>query len=121
MRSLLGAFLLVMAAVALRHLSPSVISREISERLFGALMGAMVIAYSNAVPKALTPLARLQCDPAVEQSRRRFAGWTLALGGAANMAAWLLVPIEHASGVATGCLGIALLVVIARCVRPPKE
>ena len=41
----------------------------------------VVVVCANAIPKSLTSLARLRGSPAAEQAARRFAGWSLVLGG----------------------------------------
>ena len=107
-----GLFLAVMAALKL--LTPDHLSRELANRLLGVMLGVVVVFYANAVPKALTPLARLRCDPVTEQALRRFTGWSIALGGAAYALAWMMAPIESADIIATGLLGAAMLLVIAR-------
>lgn len=66
------------------------------------------------VPKALTPFARLRCDPEKEQSPRRFTGWALVLGGLGYATAWMFAPIASARLLAIAALGSALLLVVVR-------
>ena len=73
-RSLLAAALIIGVSAALSWLAPSYISTELSHRLLGALLGAVVVAYSNSIPKVLVARARLHCSPAQDQAARRFAG-----------------------------------------------
>ena len=113
-RSLIMAALFVGAAYALKRLTPGYLGQELSGRLLGVLMGMVVAAYANTAPKALTPLVQMRCDPAAEQRIRRFAGWTLTLGGVAYAAAWLVAPYASAGPVATTLLAIALVLVIVR-------
>jgi hypothetical protein len=115
-QALIVAGLFLAATAALKLLTPEHLSRELANRLLGVLLGVVVVVYANAVPKALTPLARLRCDPATEQALRRFTGWSITLGGAAYAVAWMIAPIESADIVATSLLGTALLPVIARLV-----
>ena len=68
----------------------------------------------NAVPKAFVPLLHLGCDPVAEQAMRRFAGWALALGGAAYAVAWAIAPLSAANMIAAILLGTALLLIIVR-------
>ena len=69
---------------------------------------------ANAAPKTLSPLTRMRCDPAAEQSIRRFSSWTLVLGVVAYMLAWAIAPIAYAGTLATSLLGGATLLVLAR-------
>ncbi len=103
------------AALLLRALTPEHISIEVGQRLFGILCGLLVIAYANVVPKTLVPLVRLRGDPAREQALRRFAGWSLLLGGLVYALAWLLAPLQYARAIAIAGLGTATLLVVLRC------
>lgn len=89
---------------------------ELSERAWGLIMGAMVIAYANVIPK--TPgSARLQAT-------LRFSGWVLVLAGTAFSAIWLLAPLNYASTLATWVLFSGLVVVLARvswCYLQPRS
>lgn len=111
---LILAGLLLAVSVALKLLSPDHLSPELARRLLGVLMGTVVVVYANAVPKALSPLIRMRCDPVAEQAMRRFAGWSLALGGAAYAVAWVIAPLKDANVLAATLLGAALLLVVAR-------
>lgn len=108
-RGLIVAGLLLGVSLALKLLSPDHLSPELARRLLGVLIGAVVVVYANAVPKALTPLIQMRCDPAAEQATRRFSSWSLALGGAAYVVAWLIAPFESANVLAASLLGAALL------------
>ncbi|MBX7186215.1 MAG: rhodanese-like domain-containing protein [Vicinamibacteria bacterium] len=112
--SLIIAGLFLQASIALKWLTPDPLSAEMAHRLMGVLMGALVVFYANDVPKSLTPLVRMRCDPAAEQALRRFAGWSLALGGAAFAAASILAPYESADAIAVSALGSSVLLVVAR-------
>ncbi len=108
------AGVILAASVAIKLISPGYLSPELAQRLFGVLIGAMVVFYANSVPKALAPYLESRCDPAAGQAIRRFTGWTLALGGLAYLAASVVAPAASATMIAAGFLGLALLLVIAR-------
>lgn len=116
-RSLLAAGVIIAASAALAWLAPVYISTELSHRLLGALLGAVVVCYANVIPKMLAPRARLRCSPAQDQAARRFAGWALVLGGAGYSLAWLLAPIGLAKLIAGAILASSLLLAALRCLR----
>ena len=111
-RSLSLAALYLLTAVALNGLRQrDVVSAETAARLMGILMGSVVLVWANAIPKRLVPLARLSCDPAREQTLRRFAGRVMVLGGLGYTLAYALAPIAIASKLATCILAPAVIVV----------
>ncbi len=110
-----GLFLL--ASQTLRLLVPDYLSLETVKRILGVLMGAFVIGYANAAPKALSPLSTMRCDPTAEQEKRRFVAWSLTLGGIAYTGAWLVAPFEIANQLSMGLLATSLLLAIARAVK----
>ncbi|KQQ87886.1 hypothetical protein [Massilia sp. Leaf139] len=113
-RSLLAAAAILGGAAALRWATPDLLSVEWAQRLTGALLGIVVVFYANVIPKSLTSLARLR-SPQAEQAARRFAGWSLVLGGLGYMLAMLLAPLAwmHLAGGAV--LAVALLAAVLRC------
>lgn len=113
-RGLIVAGLFLGAVAAIRLLSPEHLSHDLGQRLLGVMMGLVVALYANAVPKALSPLILMRCDPAAEQAMRRFTGWSLTLGGAAYAVTWLIAPVPIAKVLSTSLLGVALLLVVAR-------
>lgn len=118
-RALAGALFILGAAALLAWASPQHLSAEWAERLLGVLLGAVVVVYANAVPKTLARLAGTRRTPAQEQAARRFAGWSMVLGGLAYMLASLLAPLSHASAIGGGLLGLALAAALVRCLRNP--
>jgi hypothetical protein len=113
-RALLIAGALLGVSLALRLLSPTYLSAELSTRLLGVLMGCVVVLYANAVPKVLRPLFWVRGDPAAEQALHRFTGWCLVLGGLAFAFTWILAPLPRAGLLSAGLLGAATLAVIVR-------
>lgn len=113
-RGLIVAGLLILAAGVLQLLSPGYLSRDVELRILGILSGAVVLIYANLVPKALTPRMSVCGDPIVEQSIRRFTGWTLALGGVAYAVVWMIAPIHYATALSVSVLAAAALLVVIR-------
>jgi len=116
-RALLVAAALLGATVALKRLAPTHLGPDTARRLLGVLLGAVVVGYANAVPKALPPFLRMRCEPVAEQAMRRFTGWSLALGGAGYAGAWAIAPLAYANVLAATLLGTALLLVVLRLTR----
>ncbi|WP_426207441.1 hypothetical protein [Massilia sp. TWP1-3-3] len=116
-RSLLAAAIIIAVSAALAWLAPVYISTELSHRLLGAMLGAVVVVYADAIPKALVARARRRCTAAQDQAARRFAGWALVLGGLGYSTAWLLAPFAMAGLIGGAVLAFALILAVLRCVR----
>ena len=114
-RPLLGAALILAVSGAITWASPEYISDELKRRLIAAMLGAVVVMYANAIPKTLTALAQLRCSPEREQAARRFAGWSLVLGGVGYILAALLAPLGVMHLVGGGLLALSLVVATLRC------
>ena len=115
-RGLTVAAALIGVSLALTLAPPSLMTKDLKLRIIGIVMGMVVVLYANAIPKALTPLARMACDPATEQRLRRFTGWAFALGGIAYALCWMILPAAFALPLATGLLFTALVAVVGRIV-----
>ena len=115
--ALAGAAFILAATALLRWASPEYLSREMAGRLTGVLLGLVVVVYANAIPKSLVAMARLRCSPAREQAARRFAGWSLVLGGLGYVAAALAAPAASMHLVGGVILAVALAAAVLRCLR----
>jgi hypothetical protein len=89
---------------------------DIALRATMAIAGAFLAVTGNAIPKTLTPLAALHCDPARVQAVQRLAGWTWALAGLAVVIAWLTLPINLAEAMSFLLLPSAILVTVGQAV-----
>jgi hypothetical protein len=85
-------------------------SPDFALRATMAIAGAFLAFTGNTIPKVLTPLASLGCDPARVQAARRFAGWTWVMTGVAVCVAWLALPIVPAQTATYILLPAAMLV-----------
>lgn len=95
---------------------------DFARRATMAVVGILFVITGNRMPKTLTPLAALKCDPARVQAFQRFADWTCVLTGLAFAMVWLLLPIDVASAVSSillvsGILAIAVQIVRLRTTR----
>lgn len=116
-RDVLIALSFLAVAAALKFLGPQHV--DLGQRILGVMSGMVVVFYSNAIPKALEPLAKLK-NPARHEALMRFIGWCLVLGGLGYALAWIVVPLEYAVTVAVTLLGSSLAIAVGRClwVRP---
>lgn len=101
-------------------------SEDLSHRVSMVILGLLVAFGGNAIPKMLTPLADLRCDPARVQAAQRRAGWTFVLSGLAFSAAWIVLPIAVADPVSLclligGTLLVATQVARLRFARQPQS
>ena len=116
-RALAGAAFILAASAALRWASPDYLSIEMAQRLSDVLLGLVVVVYANSIPKSLVALAQLRCSPAREQAARRFAGWSVVLGGLGYVTAALVAPLESVHLVGGTILAVTLAAAILRCMR----
>ena len=110
---LAGAVIGISAALAGLQ-AAGLVDEGIVKRGVGAVLGLIVIAYANQMPKILVPLDE-PGDPARRQGLQRFAGWTLVLGGIGYVSAFLFAPMAWAAPLAVACGVTALIIVFARC------
>jgi hypothetical protein len=89
---------------------------DIALRATMAIVGGFLAVTGNAIPKTLTPLAALHCDPAKVQAVQRLAGWIWALAGLAVAIAWLTLPINLAEAMSFLLLPSAILVTVGQVV-----
>ena len=89
---------------------------DIALRATMAIVGGFLAVTGNAIPKTLTPLAALHCDPAKVQAVQRLAGWIWALAGLAVAIAWLTLPINLAEAMSFLLLPTAILVTLGEAV-----
>lgn len=89
---------------------------ELTQRVVMVAVGLSLIATANTIPKTLTPLTDLRCEPARAQAVQRFAGWTWVLTGIAFVAIWILAPEQSAVTLTLVVIPIAILLVTGRIV-----
>ena len=89
---------------------------DIALRTTMAIVGAFLAVTGNAIPKNLTPLTALHCDPVKVQAVQRLAGWIWALAGLAVAMAWLTLPINLAEAMSFLLLPSVILVTVGQAV-----
>jgi hypothetical protein len=116
-RAVLAAAFILGISAGLKWLEPAFVGTDTARRIVGAILGAVVVAYANVIPKILTGRALRASSTAADQAARRFVGWSMVSGGLGYMLAWSFAPVDSAAVIGGTLLGTALLVAILRCVR----
>jgi hypothetical protein len=94
---------------------------DVALRATMAIGGAFLAITGNAIPKILTPLAALHCDPANVQAVQRLAGWIWVLVGLAVTIAWLTLPIHLAESMSFLLLPSAIVVTVGQALWMRRE
>jgi Ca2+/Na+ antiporter len=97
------------------------------DRMQGVVMGLVLVAMGNFLPKFVPSLAAKRCSPARAQAAQRFAGWAFVLAGLGYAGAWIFLTPSYAKKVALiACAAATTLVIwrlawlfIARDDKPP--
>lgn len=76
------------------------------------LYGLGFLIIGNMLPKRIPPLPDISLSSPRVQTLRRFAGWTLALGGLSYSITWLAAPVQIAETLGTSIALICVLVVV---------
>ena len=90
---------------------------DLSRRAAQIGAGVFLMFMGNSLPKTLTPLSRMSCNPASVQAFQRFAGWTWVLTGLGFTMAWLVLPVTVAKPVSLALILTGILLVVARMAR----
>ncbi|MEE4207911.1 MAG: hypothetical protein V2I43_01435 [Parvularcula sp.] len=107
--ALLFAGLLLLVAFLGREAQDLGLLAPEPERVFGVVMGSILIGLGNALPKRSAPSCHGGAGEAFRV--RRFVGWAFILAGAAHAVIWIAAPSEHAAVMAM--LPVAAATVIA--------
>jgi hypothetical protein len=90
---------------------------DVVRRGMMVFQGLFLVLIGNAMPKTLTPLAALQCDPAKVQTFQRLAGWTWVLTGLGYATAWVVLPLDVAKPTSLALLVTGMLAIAAQIIR----
>jgi hypothetical protein len=118
-----ASIMAVTLAATLAYALGAIADPTLSQRIPMVVIGAYFVFAGNAMPKRLTPLAALRCDPATAQAVQRLAGWAWVLSGLAVAGAWLALPPDLAEPISVAAIlggGFVVLAKIAsvRWLRP---
>ena len=90
---------------------------DFARRASMVVVGMFFAATGNAMPKMLTPLSRMRCDPARVQAFQRLSGWIWVLAGLGYALAWVVLPLPLADSVSLAVIVSAMLLIIWQLVR----
>lgn len=108
----LGVFILA-AAAALRYAQDlESISPEAAKRVMQVMIGLILAAYANLMPKDVGRWPASARAAARSQSALRVGGWALTLAGLGYAGLWAFAPIAFADVAATVIVAIATLVTL---------
>ena len=111
-RGLVYAGLLLQVAIIIKSMSPNELSPELSQRFLGFWMGVMVAYFGNSIPKERPSV---ECrNAAAGQGLRRFAAWSITVGGLGFALLSAFAPYEDSGPLAVSFLGACLMLVVFR-------
>jgi hypothetical protein len=113
--SAIMAGLLLAASLALALVGEfGLADQSLRVRAQGVVMGLVVIAMGNFLPKFVPSLAPKRYSAARAQSAQRFAGWTFVLAGLGYAGAWIFLEPAYAGIAATATCATAAALIFAR-------
>lgn len=114
--SVLGGSLLIGLPLAFQYADASGLltgSNTLDERAFGIVMGLILVAFGNVIPKKLSELGDETTQVQTrKQARLRFAGWVFVLAGLGHSLIWLFLPLEWANTAAMIDVGAGLSIIL---------
>lgn len=113
----MGAFLITLMMGKNIAEEFAILDIVIAERVVGVTIGVFLIVMGNRIPKVLTPISKMKCDPARAQAVQRYAGRVFMLAGLAITIAWIATPIDFAPLVMLAAGGASLTLVIPRKIQ----
>jgi hypothetical protein len=112
-----GLIMMIPLSAKLAAILGLISDADFSKRVMNAVIGVFFVFTGNAIPKTLTPLSSLQCDPAKVQAFQRLTGWTWVLMGLAYAMAWLVLPLDLANPVSMALILCGMVVVLTQIFR----
>ncbi|MEE2565514.1 hypothetical protein [Hyphobacterium marinum] len=97
------------------------LSDATGQRLFGVMVGLMLVVTGNFLPKTVRPLTQSRCDRARLQKIERYAGWLLVAAGLAHTALWVFAPADRANTAAMMVVAGALFLIAATWLVVARE
>jgi hypothetical protein len=109
----LAAFILL-AAAALRYAQGlEIISEDSARRTMQVMIGLILAAYANIMPKDIGPFRASARGATTSQSVLRVGGWSLTVAGLAYAGLWAFTPIAFADVASMVIVAAATLLTMA--------
>ena len=86
------------------------IGPEVARRTMQVMIGLILAAYSNLMPKDIGRWRASVLAAARTQSALRVGGWSMTLAGLAYAALWAFAPLGFADVASTGVVALAMLI-----------
>ena len=113
----LAAFILAAAAILSWAGNAGLIQPEDGRRTIQVIIGLVLAAYANLMPKQLGRPRHSPRAEAAAQAVLRVGGWSLTLAGIAYAGLWAFAPLSIADTASMIAVAFALVVTIAYAVR----
>jgi hypothetical protein len=111
--ALVQAMLFLAAAAGLRYAEGAgLIGPDGARSAIQVLIGLLLAAYANFVPKQIGRLRGSALAASRAQATLRFAGWSLTLAGLAYAGLWAFAPLDVADTASFAVVAAALLATI---------
>ena len=108
------AVLFLGAAAALKYgQSVELISQETARRTTQVIVGLMLAAYANLMPKDVGRWRASALAAARAQSALRVGGWSMTLAGLAYAGLWAFAPLGFANVASTVVVATAMLITMS--------
>ena len=112
-RSIALAILILGTAAALPYAqSLGLIGPDAARRTMQVMIGLILAAYANVMPKDIGPWRSSAEATARAQSLLRVAGWSMTLAGLIYAGLWAFAPLAVADIAATAVVAVALVITI---------
>ncbi|CAN5887196.1 hypothetical protein BH23PLA1_BH23PLA1_43300 [soil metagenome] len=112
--ALVLAALVLGSAAALRYAEGhELIGADTAKRTMQVMIGLILAAYSNLMPKDIGPWRASASAAVRSQSALRVGGWALTLAGLGYAAFWAFTPIPFAQVASPVLVATALMVTVA--------
>lgn len=111
--ALLLALAMILVSLGLSYArSEGMISNEAAKRGVQVMIGLVLAAYANLMPKELAPATLPRSVAGRVQKARRIGGWALTLAGLTQSGLWALAPIDVANALSIAGILAALAIII---------
>ena len=105
------AVLILGTAAALRYAQGlDLIGADAARRTMQVMIGLILAAYSNLMPKDIGRWRASVLAAARAQSALRVGGWSMTLAGLTYAALWAFAPLGFADVASTGVVALAMLI-----------